>query len=155
MSSLQDLASAALQSRCSFANEHPRGKAQTSKHGEAAGAKHPTTSVVCTQVTDRAAAALTLKADGEEVNDLRLFVKGQFADVRAAAKEGPGRGRLSYTTGAGHTLCLSCDQPLAPLKGHAHEPLAPQGECLKRCMFTACMVIAHGITRAVYCRCPC
>ena len=79
------------------------------------------------QVTDRAAAALSFKADGEEVNQLRLFVKGQFADVRAAAKEGAGRGRLSYTTGAGHTLCLSCDQPLAPLRGHAHEPLAPQG----------------------------
>lgn len=83
----------------------------------------------CLQVTDRAAAALSLKADGEEVNQLRLFVKGQFADVRAAAKEGAGRGRLSYTTGAGHTLCLSCDQPLAPLRGHAHEPLAPQGLC--------------------------
>ena len=80
-----------------------------------------------TQVTDRAAAALSLKADGEEVNELRLFVKGQFADVRAAANQGAGRGRLSYTTGAGHTLCLSCDQPLAPLKGHSHEPLAPQG----------------------------
>ena len=83
--------------------------------------------VACLQVTDRAAAALSLKADGEEVNQLRLFVKGQFADVRAAAKEGAGRGRLSYTTGAGHTLCLSCDQPLAPLRGHTHEPLAPQG----------------------------
>lgn len=85
--------------------------------------------VSCLQVTDRAAAALSLKADGEEVNQLRLFVKGQFADVRAAAKEGAGRGRLSYTTGAGHTLCLSCDQPLAPLRGHTHEPLAPQGLC--------------------------
>ena len=80
------------------------------------------------QVTDKAAVALSLKADGEEVNELRLFVKGQLADVRAAAKEGAGRGRLSYTTGAGHTLCLSCDQPLAPLRGHTHEPLAPQGQ---------------------------
>ncbi|KAL3162864.1 hypothetical protein ABBQ32_009315 [Trebouxia sp. C0010 RCD-2024] len=79
------------------------------------------------QVTDRAAAALSLKADEEEVNELRLFVKGQLADVRAAAKEGPGRGRLSYTTGGGHTLCLSCDQPLAPLRGHTHDPVAPQG----------------------------
>lgn len=83
---------------------------------------------VCVQVTDRAAAALSLKADGEEVSELRLFVRGQFAEVRAAAKEGAGRGRLSYTTGAGHTLCLSCDQPLAPLRGHTHEPLAPQGQ---------------------------
>ena len=83
--------------------------------------------VACLQVTDRAAAALSLKADGEEVSQLRLFVKGQFAEVRAAVKEGAGRGRLSYTTGAGHTLCLSCDQPLAPLSGHTHEPLAPQG----------------------------
>ena len=61
------------------------------------------------------------------MNQLRLFVKDQLADVRAAAKEGAGRGRLSYTTGAGHTLCLSCDQPLAPLAGHTQEPLAPQG----------------------------
>lgn len=83
---------------------------------------------VCVQVTDRAAAALSLKADGEEVSELRLFVRGQFAEVRAAAKEGAGRGRLSYTTGAGHALCLSCDQPLAPLRGHTHEPLAPQGQ---------------------------
>ncbi|KAL3161053.1 hypothetical protein ABBQ38_009436 [Trebouxia sp. C0009 RCD-2024] len=79
------------------------------------------------QVTDRAATALSLKADGEEVNELRLFVKGQLADVRSAAKEGAGRGRLSYTTWGGHTLCLSCDQPLAPLRGHTHDPLAPQG----------------------------
>ena len=107
-----------------------------------------------TQVTDRAAAALTLKADGEEVNELRLFVKGQLADVRAAAKEGPGRGRLSYTTGAGHTLCLSCDQPLAPLKGHAHEPMAPQGECLKKNVFTACVLLGHACTMIVYCRHP-
>ena len=81
-----------------------------------------------TQVTDRAAAALSLKADGEEVNELRLSMKAQFSDVRAAANQGAGRGRLSYTTGAGHTLCLSCDQPLARLRGHAHEPLAPQGQ---------------------------
>ena len=79
------------------------------------------------QVTDRAAAALGLKADGEDVTDLRLYVKGQFADVRAAAKQGIGQGRLTHTTGAGQTLCLSCDQPLAPIKGHMHEALAPQG----------------------------
>ncbi|KAL0042137.1 hypothetical protein WJX77_004388 [Trebouxia sp. C0004] len=79
------------------------------------------------QVTDRAAAALSLKADGEEVSELRLYVKGQFADVRAVAKEGIGRGRLTHTTAAGHTLCLSCDQPLSPLRAHTHEPLAQQG----------------------------
>ena len=78
-------------------------------------------------MTDRAAAALGLKADGEDVTDLRLYVKGQFADVRAAAKQGIGQGRLTHTTGAGQTLCLSCDQPLAPIKGHMHEALAPQG----------------------------
>ncbi|KAL0050442.1 hypothetical protein WJX82_011314 [Trebouxia sp. C0006] len=79
------------------------------------------------QVTDRAAAALSLKADGEEVSELRLYAKGQFADVRAAAKEGVGRGRLTHTTAAGQTLCLSCDQPLSPLRAHMHEPLAQQG----------------------------
>ena len=84
--------------------------------------------LVPAQVTDRAAAALSLKADGEEVNELRLYTKGQLADVRAAAKEGTGRGRLTHTTAAGQTLCLSCDQPLGPLKGHGHEPLAQQGQ---------------------------
>ena len=79
-------------------------------------------------MTDRAAAALSLKADGEEVSELRLYVKGQFADVRAATKEGVGRGRLTHTTAAGHTLCLSCDQPLSPLRAHMHEPLAQQGQ---------------------------
>ena len=79
------------------------------------------------QVTDRAAAALTLKADGEEVSELKLSMKGQLAELRAAAKEGWGRGRLTHTTAAGQTLCLSCDQPLAPIRGHMHEPLAPQG----------------------------
>ena len=83
---------------------------------------------VPSQVTDRAAAALGLKADGGEVSELRLYVKGQFADVRAAAKEGIGRGRLTHTTAAGQTLCLSCDQPLSPLRAHAHEPLAQQGQ---------------------------
>ncbi|DBA84981.1 TPA: hypothetical protein ACH3X2_005720 [Trebouxia sp. C0005] len=79
------------------------------------------------QVTDRAAAALSLKADGEEVSELRLYVKGEFADVRAAAKEGMGRGRLTHTSAAGQTLCLSCDQPLSPLRPHTHQPLTQQG----------------------------
>lgn len=80
------------------------------------------------QVTERAAGALTLKADATDVHELQLFLKGQLADLRGRLKEGQGKGRLTATTQEGHTVCLSCDQPLATPKGHQHEPLVPQGQ---------------------------
>lgn len=73
------------------------------------------------QVTERAAGALNLKADATEVNELRLYFKGQLADMRGRMKEGQGRGRLMATTQEGQTICLSCDQPLANPRGQQAE----------------------------------
>lgn len=79
------------------------------------------------QVTERAAGALNLKADAAEVKELRLFLKGQLADVRGRMKEGQGRGRLISTTQEGQTICLSCDQPLADPRGQQYEASTTQG----------------------------
>ena len=78
-------------------------------------------------MTERAASALNLKADATDVDDLRLFLKGQLADVRGRMKEGQGRGRLMATSQEGQTICLSCDQPLANPRGQTYETSTAQG----------------------------